>query len=40
MLDPLTVTREPSPSASGGTLEFGRFQVLLRRRELLADGLR
>jgi DNA-binding winged helix-turn-helix (wHTH) protein len=34
-----TVTREPSRAADNGALEFGRFQVLLRRRELLADGV-
>ena len=27
-----------SPAAAGETLEFGRFRVLLRRRQLLADG--
>jgi DNA-binding winged helix-turn-helix (wHTH) protein len=32
------VTREPSAALGAATLEFGRFQVLLRRRELLADG--
>ena len=37
--EPWTVTREPSPAADDCALEFGRFQVLLRRRELLADGV-
>jgi DNA-binding winged helix-turn-helix (wHTH) protein len=32
------VTREPNAASDAATLEFGRFQVLLRRRELLADG--
>ena len=32
--------REAKPVAGDCTLEFGRFQVLLRRRELLADGVR
>jgi DNA-binding winged helix-turn-helix (wHTH) protein len=27
------------PTTAAGTLEFGRFRVLLRRRELLADGV-
>jgi DNA-binding response OmpR family regulator len=34
-----TVVRQPSPSTAGATLEFGRFQLLSRRRELLADGV-
>jgi DNA-binding winged helix-turn-helix (wHTH) protein len=29
----------PSPSTAGETLEFGRFQILLRRRELLSDSV-
>jgi DNA-binding winged helix-turn-helix (wHTH) protein len=37
--EPWTVTREPSSLADDCALEFGRFQVLLRRRELLADGV-
>jgi DNA-binding winged helix-turn-helix (wHTH) protein len=37
--DPWTVTRDRKPVAGDCTLEFGRFQVLLRRRELLADGV-
>jgi DNA-binding winged helix-turn-helix (wHTH) protein len=36
--EPSTVTREANP-ADDCALEFGRFQVLLRRRELLADGV-
>ena len=28
----------PSPAAAGITLEFGRFQVLLRRRQMIADA--
>ena len=37
--EPWIVTREPNPAADDCALEFGRFQVLLRRRELLADGV-
>ena len=33
------VTRPSSPAVDDATLEFGRFQVLVRRRELLADGI-
>jgi DNA-binding winged helix-turn-helix (wHTH) protein len=29
----------PNPATAGTILEFGRFQVLLRRRVLLADGV-
>jgi DNA-binding winged helix-turn-helix (wHTH) protein len=29
----------PSPVAAGETLEFGRFKVLLRRRELLSEAV-
>ncbi len=29
----------PSPAAAGITLQFGRFQVLLRQRQLVADGV-
>src|SRR5690348_5993924 len=32
------VTRQPGPAVDDATLEFGRFQVLVRRRQLLADG--
>jgi DNA-binding winged helix-turn-helix (wHTH) protein len=28
-----------SPAAAEGTLEFGRFRVLLRQRQLVADGV-
>jgi DNA-binding winged helix-turn-helix (wHTH) protein len=28
-----------SPAAADATLEFGRFRVLLRRRQLFADGM-
>ena len=28
-----------SPAAADATLEFGRFRVLLRRRQLMADGV-
>jgi DNA-binding winged helix-turn-helix (wHTH) protein len=31
--------RRQDPENAGAALEFGRFQVLLRRRELLADGI-
>jgi DNA-binding winged helix-turn-helix (wHTH) protein len=37
--EPWTVTREPSPAGDDCAFEFGRFQVLLRRRELLAGGV-
>ena len=30
---------QSSPAAAGTTLEFGRFRVLLRQRQLLADGV-
>jgi DNA-binding winged helix-turn-helix (wHTH) protein len=36
---PWIITRDPHSATDGGTLEFGRFQLLLRRRELLADGV-
>ena len=36
-ISPMT-GREPHPAA-GAMLEFGRFRVLLRRRQLLADGV-
>jgi DNA-binding winged helix-turn-helix (wHTH) protein len=36
---PLTPIHEPRPIGDGETLAFGRFLVLLRRRELLADGI-
>src|SRR5215469_108339 len=29
----------PCPTAADTTLEFGRFRVLLRRRQLVADGV-
>jgi DNA-binding winged helix-turn-helix (wHTH) protein len=29
----------PSPTTAGVTLEFGRFRVLLRQRQLVADGV-
>jgi len=29
----------PSPTAADATLEFGRFRVLLRQRQLVADGV-
>jgi DNA-binding winged helix-turn-helix (wHTH) protein len=32
------VTGRSSPAAADTTLEFGRFRVLLRQRQLLADG--
>jgi DNA-binding winged helix-turn-helix (wHTH) protein len=37
--DAWRITREAEPVAGDCTLEFGRFQVLPRRRELLADGI-
>lgn len=33
------VKRQPSPAAADEALEFGRFRVLTRRRQLLADGV-
>jgi DNA-binding winged helix-turn-helix (wHTH) protein len=33
------VPKPRSAAADGGALEFGRFRVLLRRRQLLADGI-
>lgn len=36
---PLTPIHEPGPIDDGEALVFGRFLVLLRRRELLADGV-
>jgi DNA-binding winged helix-turn-helix (wHTH) protein len=30
---------QASPAAADTTLEFGRFRILLRRRQLLADGV-
>jgi DNA-binding winged helix-turn-helix (wHTH) protein len=35
--DPLTTIHQPGPIEDGEALVFGRFCVLLRRRELLAD---
>ena len=32
------VRRQPIPAAVEATLEFGRFRVLLRRRQLLGDS--
>jgi len=32
------VTRQPTPASVEATLEFSRFRVLLRRRQLLSDG--
>jgi DNA-binding winged helix-turn-helix (wHTH) protein len=37
--NPLPQGGNPSRPATSGTLEFGRFRVLLRRRQLLADGV-
>ena len=37
--NPWTITRAPHSATDGGTLEFGRFQLLLGRRELIADGV-
>jgi DNA-binding winged helix-turn-helix (wHTH) protein len=34
----LMVRRQPIPAAVEATLEFGRFRVLLRRRQLLGDS--
>jgi DNA-binding winged helix-turn-helix (wHTH) protein len=36
---PLPQGGDPSRRATSGALEFGRFRVLLRRRQLLADGV-
>jgi DNA-binding winged helix-turn-helix (wHTH) protein len=36
---PWTVAREPCPVTDGGALQFGRFVIVPRRRELLADGV-
>jgi hypothetical protein len=33
-----TIRREPAPPPANTTLEFGRFRVLPRRRQLSADG--
>ena len=32
-------SRNANPAASEATLDFGRFRVLLRQRQLLADGV-
>jgi len=32
------IRRRSSPAAAGEIIQFGRFQLLLRRRQLLADG--
>jgi DNA-binding winged helix-turn-helix (wHTH) protein len=32
------IRRRPSPAAAGEIIQFGRFQLLLRPRQLLADG--
>lgn len=32
------ITHRPTPASVEATLEFGRFRVLLRRRQLLSDG--
>jgi DNA-binding winged helix-turn-helix (wHTH) protein len=38
--DPSSITRDWSnPGAAEATFEFGRFRVLLRRRQLVADGV-
>ena len=38
--DNSSIIRHPSsPAAAGEALEFGRFRVLLRQRQLLADGV-
>lgn len=34
----LMVRRQPIPAAVEATLEFGRFRVVLRQRQLLGDG--
>src|ERR1700736_2116371 len=36
---PLNSADRPSKAAAEETLEFGRFRVLLRQRQLLADGV-
>src|SRR5437764_14339254 len=36
---PLNSADRPSEAAAEETLEFGRFRVLLRQRQLLADGV-
>ena len=36
---PLNSADRPSKAAAGETLEFGRFRVLLRQRQLLANGV-
>jgi len=36
---PLNSADRPSKAAAGETLEFGRFRVLLRQRQLLVDGV-
>src|SRR4029077_4689793 len=33
-----TATERSNPAAADATLEFGRFRVLRRQRQLLADG--
>ncbi|HMD66556.1 MAG TPA: winged helix-turn-helix domain-containing protein [Stellaceae bacterium] len=33
------IKRQPSPAAADATLEFGRFRLSLRRRQLLADSV-
>ena len=33
------VPKPRSAAADGGALEFGRFRVLLRQRQLIADGI-
>jgi DNA-binding winged helix-turn-helix (wHTH) protein len=35
----LLINPQTSPAAADATLEFGRFRILLRRRQLLADGV-
>jgi DNA-binding winged helix-turn-helix (wHTH) protein len=37
--DPLTTIHQPRPIDDGGAFVFGRFRVLLRRRELLSGGV-
>src|SRR5438105_6075693 len=34
-----TIMDDCSPSSAEAALEFGRFRVLVRRRQLLADGV-
>src|SRR5258708_4148408 len=36
---PLHVAKRSSPAAADAMLEFGRFRILLRRRQLVADGV-